>query len=161
MEGGADGTAQVREAVATLAESGASLEHARACVELGAALRRSGERERCRAPLRRGLDLAYHYGATGLAELARADLRAAGARVRRPALAGIEALTPSERHVADLVAQGMTNREAAQALFVTEKTVEAHLGSAYRKLGIHSRAQLAHRLHAPNEPEAPPPEITR
>ena len=66
----------------------------------------------------------------------------AGARPRRTALSGPESLTPGERRVVDLVARGMTNREVAQSLFLTEKTVETHLGHAYTKLGINSRRHL-------------------
>jgi DNA-binding CsgD family transcriptional regulator len=66
-----------------------------------------------------------------------------GAKPQRPALAGLAALTPSERRVVDLAANGATNTEIAQGLFVTVKTVEMHLGNAYRKLGISSRRELA------------------
>ena len=55
---------------------------------------------------------------------------------------GADALTPSERRVAEIAAAGGTNREIAQTLFVTEKTVETHLGRAFRKLDISSRRQL-------------------
>jgi DNA-binding CsgD family transcriptional regulator len=69
-----------------------------------------------------------------------------GSRPRRPTLTGVDALTPSERRVARMAAQGMSNKELAQALFVTVKAVEVHLSSAYRKLQIGSRAQLAQAL---------------
>ena len=85
-------------------------------------------------------------GALRLAGRAREELVAAGARPRRAALSGRDALTPSERRVAQLAADGMTNREIAQALFVTEKTVETHLGRAFMKLGVRSRKQLAQAL---------------
>jgi DNA-binding NarL/FixJ family response regulator len=85
-------------------------------------------------------------GAKGLAERVRAELHAAGGRPRRTALTGVEALTASERRVATLAAQGETNREIAQGLFVTPKTVEVHLSNAYRKLGIRSRRELAGEL---------------
>ena len=71
---------------------------------------------------------------------------ATGARPRRVALSGVDALTPSERRVAGMAAKEMTNRDIAQALFVTPKTVEVHLSSVYRKLGITSRAQLSGAL---------------
>lgn len=70
----------------------------------------------------------------------------AGARPRRVALTGLDALTPSERRVSEMAARGMTNKEIAQALFVTLRTVEMHLSSAYRKLEIHSRRGLAEAL---------------
>lgn len=118
------------------------LEQARALVELGAALRRANQRKEARDPLRRGLDLAVSCGAQRLADRARAELRAAGARPRREALTGRAALTPSELRIVDLAADGLSNPAIAQALFVTVKTVEGHLSSAYRKLGIRSRAEL-------------------
>ena len=71
---------------------------------------------------------------------------ATGARPRRIALSGVESLTPSERRVAEFAASGPTNREIAQALFVTQRTIEVHLTSIYRKLGISSRSQLATAL---------------
>jgi DNA-binding CsgD family transcriptional regulator len=61
-------------------------------------------------------------------------------------LTGIGALTPSERRVAEMAAGGMTNREIAQALFVTLRTVEIHLTHAYQKLEINSREQLPNAL---------------
>ncbi len=66
-----------------------------------------------------------------------------GAKVRRPESWGLDSLTPSERRIVDLATEGASNPEIAQALFVTVKTVEMHLGNAYRKLGINSRRQLA------------------
>lgn len=67
---------------------------------------------------------------------------------RRIALSGRESLTPSERRVSQLAAEGLTNKEIAQALFVTLRTVEMHLSNGYRKLGIASRRQLAVALGA-------------
>lgn len=85
-------------------------------------------------------------GAKGLIDRVRSELYAAGARPRTTALKGIEALTASEHRVATLAAQGATNREIAQTLFVTPKTVQVHLTNAYRKLGIRSRRELAGEL---------------
>jgi DNA-binding CsgD family transcriptional regulator len=137
-----------QEAVDVLERSEARLELARALVELGAGLRRSGHRRDCEGPLRRGLDIAHRCGIAPLAERARAELRAAGARPRREALSGVEALTPSERRVAELAAGGMTNRQIAQELFVTARTVEGHLTHVFGKLGITSRHGLHDRLTA-------------
>jgi DNA-binding CsgD family transcriptional regulator len=81
-----------------------------------------------------------------VAERARVELVATGARPRRLVLSGVDSLTPSERRVADLAAQGMSNRDIAQALFVTQRTVETHLTHAFRKLSIGSRDQLATAL---------------
>jgi DNA-binding CsgD family transcriptional regulator len=142
VEAGPEGIERLREAVSVLGDSPARLEHARALVDLGAALRRTGERREAREALRQGLDLAYGCGATALVERAQTELRAAGARPRRVRLTGVDALTPSERRVADMAAQGLTNREIAQALFVTLRTIETHLGHAYQKLDIQSREQL-------------------
>jgi DNA-binding CsgD family transcriptional regulator len=133
---------RLREAVETLEASPAELDHARALTDLGAALRRVGKRSEAQDTLRRGLDLAHRCGALSTAERARAELTAAGARPRRAALTGFDALTASERRVAELAVEGLTNREIAQALFVTVKTVEWHLGNTYGKLGIGSRGEL-------------------
>jgi class 3 adenylate cyclase/DNA-binding CsgD family transcriptional regulator/tetratricopeptide (TPR) repeat protein len=139
----------LREAVTVLERSPARLERARAHVELGAALRRANQRSDSREPLRRGLELATLCGAAPLAVRAETELLATGARPRRIALSGVESLTPSERRVAQMAAEGSTNREIAQALFVTPKTIEVHLSSVYRKLGINSRSQLSGELAEP------------
>jgi DNA-binding CsgD family transcriptional regulator len=143
-----DGTATLREAVSELERSESPLELAHALVDLGATLRRGGERSEAREPLRRGLDLAHHHGALALAERARDELVVAGGRPRRDALRGRDALTPSELRVARMAASGLTNRQIAQALFVTLRTVELHLTSSYGKLGIGSRRQLGEALGA-------------
>ena len=145
-EAGREGVAKLQEAVAVLEDSPAKLEHAKARTELGAALRRANRRSQAREHLRRGLELAMICGATPLAARAEAELLATGARPRRISVSGVESLTPSERRVAEMAATGPTNREIAQALFVTPKTVEVHLSSAYRKLRISSRSQLAAAL---------------
>ena len=131
------------EAATILERSPARLERARALVDLGAALRRAGRRTACREPLTAGMDLAHACGATPLVERARDELRAAGARPRRYRSTGVAALTASERRVAEMAARGMTNRDIAQALFVTLRTVEVHLTHAYTKLGITARTELA------------------
>ncbi|HKD33737.1 MAG TPA: AAA family ATPase [Gaiellaceae bacterium] len=146
VEGGERGLALLQEAVELLSDSPAKLEQAKARTELGAALRRGNRRAKAREQLRRAVELATICGATPLAARAESELLATGARPRRIALSGLESLTPSERRVAELAAQGPTNREIAQALFVTPKTVEVHLSSVYRKLGISSRSQLSGAL---------------
>jgi DNA-binding CsgD family transcriptional regulator len=145
-EGGVVGLAVLERATAVLAHSGARLEHARALTELGATQRTLGLRVAARESLRAGLDLAYRCQASALVERSRGELRAVGLRPRRPSLSGNGALTPAERRVADLAADGLTNREIARTLFVSAKTIESHLASAYKKLGIHSRVQLARLL---------------
>jgi DNA-binding CsgD family transcriptional regulator len=144
--GGNVGLDLMSEAVAVLAPSPARLEHARALVELGAALRRSGRRVDCRPPLRQGVDLAQLCGAAPLVERGRTELRATGARPRRVGLSGPAALTASERRVAELAADGLSNRDIAQSLFVTAKTVEVHLTSTYQKLKVTGRTGLAAML---------------
>jgi DNA-binding CsgD family transcriptional regulator len=146
VEGGERGLAQLGEAVEALRDSPAKLEHAKARTELGAALRRAGHRVRAREHLRRAVELATICGAAALAARAESELLATGARPRRIALSGVESLTSSERRVAELAAQGPTNREIAQTLFVTQRTVEVHLTSIFRKLDIRSRSQLAAAL---------------
>ena len=146
VKGGAEGIALLEQSVATLEGSGAELELAHAHVSLGVTQRAAKRPEAARDPLRLGLDLARRCGATALAQRARDELVAAGGRPRREALRGKEALTPSERRTAELAARGLSNREVAETLFVTIKTVEWHLRNAYTKLGITSRSELAAAL---------------
>jgi DNA-binding CsgD family transcriptional regulator len=146
--GGEGSIPLLQEAVAVLERSPSALERAAAYVELGGALRRSGRRADAQAPLRSGLQLADAIGAAPLAETAREELRATGARPRRAAWTGTDALTPTERRVAQLAAEGLTNPQIAQALFVTSKTIQTHLAHTYRKLGISSRSQLPALLAA-------------
>jgi DNA-binding CsgD family transcriptional regulator len=152
VEGGEAGLGLLREAVSVLAGSQAPLERARALTDLGAAVRRHGRRSDSRDPLRTALDLAHGCGATALAERARTELLASGARPRRVVLSGVEALTPSERRVAQMAAAGMRNREIAQALFVTLRTVEVHLTHSYQKLDIGSRDELPAALEGRDGP---------
>ena len=125
-----------------LEPSRARLEHARVLVDLGATFRAAGQRTAAREPLLEGLTLAARCGASVLERRARAELAAIGLRPRKTERAGADSLTPSERRVVELAATGGTNREIAQTLFVTEKTVETHLGHSFRKLDISSRRQL-------------------
>jgi DNA-binding CsgD family transcriptional regulator len=148
-----EGIRLLREAVAVLEDSPARLEHARAVVELGAALRRQGRRSEARGVLERGMDSAQACGATALAQRAREELRASGARPRRLAVTGVDALTGAERRVADLAAQGLTNRQIARALVVSLPTVETHLRHVFRKLDISSRTQLGEQLGADRSAE--------
>jgi DNA-binding CsgD family transcriptional regulator len=136
------------EAVSLLEATPARYELALALADLGAHLRRSGRRADARDPLRRALDLAQRTGAAPLAERARRELLAAGARPRRTALTGPDALTSAERRVASLAADGLSNRQIAQHLFITQPTVETHLRHAFQKLGITSRADLPAQLAA-------------
>src|SRR6185312_14042224 len=117
----------------------------------GAALRalgalRGGE---AREQLREAAELAQRCGAERLEERVHEELRIAGARPRRRALSGAASLTPGERRVAAAAAGGATNREIAQDLFVSLRTVEMHLTNAYRKLDISSRLELAGAIEEP------------
>ena len=141
------------EAVSLLETTPARYELALALADLGAFLRRSGRRADARGPLRRALDLAQRTGAAPLAERARRELLAAGARPRRTALTGPDALTSAERRVAGLAADGLSNRQIAEHLFITQPTVETHLRHAFQKLGIASRADLPAQLA--DEPPVP------
>ena len=128
--------------------SGAGSSTPTRCTTSAARLRRANRRAEARGPLRAALDLADAGGAARLARLALAELHAAGARPRRAALRGLDALTTAERQIAGLAAQGFTNRQIAERLALSRRTVETHLAHAYQKLDIRSRADLAGLLHA-------------
>jgi DNA-binding CsgD family transcriptional regulator len=149
-----DAEAMFASAVELLAASPLRLERARALVEHAAALRRAGQARAARSRFVEGMDLAARCGAAPLAELARAELIILGARPRRMMFSGVEGLTATEHRVAAMAAEGLTNREIAQALFVTLKTVEVHLSHTYRKLGISSRAQLRAALNPAADTES-------
>jgi DNA-binding NarL/FixJ family response regulator len=132
--------------VELLESSNARLERAKALHALGVTLRLARQPSDAREPLRRALELATACDAMGLAEDIRSELAATGARPRSAALGGAESLTASERRVSGLAASGRTNKDIAQELYVTPKTVEVHLSNAYRKLGIRSRHELPQAL---------------
>jgi DNA-binding CsgD family transcriptional regulator len=134
--------AELQEAHDVLRDTPWRLERARAGTDLGAALRRDGRRREARERLLEAMDEATRCGAAGLAERAAEELRATGARPRRHAVTGQEALTAGERRVAALAVRGLSNRQIAQQLFVTIATVETHLRRVYRKLGVDGRAGL-------------------
>ena len=143
---GADGIEDLERGVELLARSPLKLEHAVALAALGGAVRRARRPSDARDPLRRAYELAEACGADPLAAAIRTELHATGARPRSAALSGPASLTASERRVADLAAAGQTNKQIAQELFVTPKTVEVHLSNAYRKLDISGRRELAGAL---------------
>ena len=143
---GAEREATLRAAVGALADSPLRLEHGRALLDLGATLRRRRSLAAARDALREALDLASRTESALLERQVREELAAAGARPRRERVSGVEALTPSERRIAELAAEGLSNREIAEALWVTAKTVEYHLSRVYAKLGIRSRGALAQIL---------------
>jgi len=127
-------------------------ERARTLLCFGERLRRARQRADAREPLKEALETFERLGARGWAERTRTELRATGEQQARRAETAAEQLTPHELQIAVLVAQGMTNREAASALFLSPKTIEYHLGQIYRKLDVRGRAQLA-RLMAMELPE--------
>jgi DNA-binding CsgD family transcriptional regulator len=128
-------------------------ERARTLLALGERLRRVRARADARGPLKEALETFERLGARSWVERARAELRATGEQQARRTETAAEQLTPHELQVAVLVAQGMTNREAAAALFLSPKTIEYHLGQIYRKLDVRGRSQLA-RLMALEAPVA-------
>ena len=135
--------ALLAEASEVVTNSQSTLEQAKVAVAFGAELRRQGRRAEARDWLGRGYDQSLTAGAAGLAQFALAELVAAGARPRRPATTGPESLTASERRVAEMAGMGITNREIAEALYITPKTVSFHLTNCYRKLGVSNRDELS------------------
>jgi DNA-binding CsgD family transcriptional regulator len=151
LTGGNEGVELLRESVAILEKSSSRYEHARSLVELGAALRRTGRRADARHPLQDGMELAHGCGAERLVARTREELLASGGRPRRIVRSGFDGLTASERRVVRMVAEGYANAEIAQALYVSVKTVETHLSSAYSKLdlsGAGARRRLRELLAA-------------
>jgi ATP/maltotriose-dependent transcriptional regulator MalT len=140
------------ESIALLESAGRRYEHALALADLGACRRRAGRRADAKEPLRQALDFAERSGAEQLRDYARTELIAAGARPRRAAITGPDALTTAELQVATLAAEGRSNRQIAQHLFVTQATVETHLRHVFHKLGITSRTDLPARL-TQNQPQ--------
>jgi DNA-binding CsgD family transcriptional regulator len=153
VAGGDRGERLLREAIDAFDHGDARLERARALTDLGAMLRRRNRRTEARELLREALDVAHRLGAGKLADQAETELRATGARPRRAVLTGLESLTASEFRIAELAGRGLTNREIAQTLFITARTVEGHLTSVFRKLQLDSRDEL----HAALTEAAPVP----
>ncbi len=144
---------------AEAAGTGAPLVRIEALIELGRTIRQQAERARAREPLRRAYTEADALGCVRLVRHAEAELRAARGRPPKRTHADDE-LTPSERRIADLAAAGASNREIAATLFLSVRTVETHLTSAYRRLGISSRHELAEALaQAPAEPAGAVPAL--
>jgi DNA-binding CsgD family transcriptional regulator len=148
----------VREGVVLLEEAAALAEStptrpvlARVLASYGAALRGVGSTVEAREVLSRAADLASEMGMERVLQRAQQELLLSGSRPRRARLTGPTSLTESQRQVASLAVAGLTNREIAERLFVTIKTVETHLMAVFRKLGIHNRDELSHALR-PREP---------
>jgi DNA-binding CsgD family transcriptional regulator len=155
LAGGEKGLELLRESVQVLERCPSVLERARSLVELGSARRRRGHRAESLPSLRQGLELADQAGAIALAQRARRELADAGARPHRSPRLGRDALTPSEARIAQMAAEGATNKQIAQDLFVSLRTVETHLTHTYAKLGITARAELAPALAARTDQPIP------
>jgi DNA-binding CsgD family transcriptional regulator len=136
----------LEQAVHIAEHSPPRLESILALVDLGSALRRAKQRAAAREPLRKALELSHRGGATAVAERARIELEATGARPRRVMLSGLESLTPSEQRVAELAAQELTTRMIAAKLVISPKTVEYHLRHIYQKLDVNSRSALSEMM---------------
>jgi DNA-binding CsgD family transcriptional regulator len=139
-----EGEALLEEAVAQHEAVGDPFGRARALLALGALRRRGRQKRAAREAIDAAVEGFDAIGAAGWAARARSELGGIGGRVREPGL------TPAERRVAALVAEGHTNREVAAALFLGERTIETHLSHVYAKLGVRSRAELA-RTYRPDE----------
>ena len=121
-------------------------ETARTRLAYGARLRRSGSRVRAREQLREAIELFDDLGADPWSSLARVELEATGETARKRDPSTLDQLTPQEVQIALLLAGDRTTREAAAAMFLSPKTIEYHLRNIYRKLGIHSRPELAEAM---------------
>jgi DNA-binding CsgD family transcriptional regulator len=149
VEGGEAGLSLLSDAVEISETSQALLERIRCLIALGGALRRLGRRSDSRPPLRQALDMATAADIAPLATTAREELQASGGRPRRDRISGRDALTSSEERIARLAADGLSNREIAQTLYLSRKTVEMHLSRTYRKLDISSRDHIERALADP------------
>lgn len=138
--------ALLSEAVELLAAAGDRVRQVQAEYLLGLALARGGDLRSGRARLRHAVDLAVRWGQLAHASWARTGLESLGGRMGRRDEVWTGSLTPSERRVVDLAASGAPNREIAESLVVSLRTVEIHLTSAYRKLGVSGRRQLTGAL---------------
>jgi DNA-binding CsgD family transcriptional regulator len=141
--------AAIEEALTHHEQADQPFEEARTRLVHGELLRRNRRRARAREALERAADLFEMLGATSFAARAADELRAVGGGSRTPAATKSAArLTPQETRIAIVVASGATNAEAAARLFLSQKTIEYHLSSVYRKLGIRSRSQLVNVVSA-------------
>jgi DNA-binding CsgD family transcriptional regulator len=140
---GADGFSSLWEALDVLEGTPSRLEHARALAALGAQLRRSDVAAEAQTHLVHALEVAEACGAGSVASFVRGELESSGVSPSVSAPSGIRALTDTQRRVAALAAEGHSEREIAQAMFVTPNAVDFQLGDVYRKLGVSTRDELA------------------
>ncbi|MFJ9249714.1 LuxR C-terminal-related transcriptional regulator [Streptomyces sp. NPDC101776] len=150
--GGRRGLELAEEAVGLLRDGpvGTGAELVSALIAQGRGLTAAGDRGRARATLREAAERAERLGATRQWALAEEALGESGARRAAPARTGSRSLTTSERRIAELAADGRTNTEIADLLHLARRTVETHLTSSYRKLGIRRRGELPRTLGRPN-----------
>jgi DNA-binding CsgD family transcriptional regulator len=141
------------EAIASYSARSMDFEQARTELGYGERLRRTGRRREARVQLRAALEQLQAIGAAPWAERARAELHATGETVGARPPRGTEQLTPQELHIAELVGEGRTNKEIAARLYLSPKTIEYHLANAYRKLDVHSRAELT-RIISSQSPQS-------
>jgi DNA-binding CsgD family transcriptional regulator len=137
---------QYEIALAAHAATPDTFERARTELLYGSHLRRIGRRTEARTHLRSAHDRFESMDHAAWTERCIAELAASGESARRRRSTGDEPLTPQETRVAHLVAEGLTNRDVAAALFISPKTVETHLASVYRKRNLRSRTELARHL---------------
>jgi DNA-binding NarL/FixJ family response regulator len=135
-----------RQAIERLAPTALRLDLARTQLLYGEWLRRERRPREAREQLRAAHELFTEFGMDGFTDRARVELRATGERARKRTVETRIDLTPRETQISQLVAQGATNREIAEQLFVSPATVEYHLRKVFTKLGVKSRTQLAHRI---------------
>lgn len=154
---GVAGIELLTESVRILAGSPARSVHAQAEFLLGRALLKTGDQRGAREHLRTATDLAQRCGTLALAGTSRKLLVTAGGRMRKMSASPLDMLTGMERRVAGLAASGASNRSIAESLFVTVRTIETHLTSVYRKLGVSRRTELGAILHTPDIPDGQPP----
>jgi DNA-binding CsgD family transcriptional regulator len=142
LAGGSQADEHYRNAIDLLGRAGVPLDHARAHLLYGEWLRREKQRTDAVSHLRAAYEMFTSMGTDSFAERARAELHAAGARMSRRVPDGKPVLTPQEEQVARLAGQGLTNREIAATMFISESTVAYHLKKTFRKLGVSSRREL-------------------
>lgn len=153
--GGGEGIELLEQSVALLAPLQAGLDHCRSLLALGIQRRLQRDAVGSRETLRAALEVAQRHDLRRLQAWGEQELRVSGGRPRRRSLSGRDSLTPAELRVAAMAAEGMTNRQIAEALFVTRKAVSYHLGNVYRKLGSSSREELPALLTPPAEASTP------
>ena len=142
----AEARPEYEDALHLLARTRTAPQLARAHLLYGEWLRRQRRRREARDQLRTALEMFEAMGLRCFAERARVELGATGEHVRKREVGTLEELTPQEAQIAALVSRGQANREIAAQLFVSPNTVEYHLRKVFRKLGVSSRTQLAHRV---------------